>query len=363
MDAPFVHSAPLLRPAVECDVTTRDPSNTEAPKILQAPTLAPEPIMTRRTVGIMLGAVAVVFIAGCSGGEKVAGPGTTPVAASGSLSPAVVDNDVAVASATVIMADLDNFAVSDAFGGIAASKNVPVVRLGDNPPTTATPTATTPPKSGDDHHGDKPAGTLPTMPATGNPCKSDDTRHELHCSFSDANATSASTVTFVDKKGVKTDGFKVGVTDTVRTTLVSSSKVVSADSSFRGTFYRSSNRAVGGFTDPNGTRTTNGTGIGADTSSFVSAGNSRKYAGVSADTVKALVYAEHRAQNPFPKSGTMIHVVRSSATSVEGQGKTTTTEINRRVVVTYDGSATATVQVGSTTCQLHLDSRKVDSCH
>jgi hypothetical protein len=308
-------------------------------------------------------------VSACSGADSAVAP-SQPTSAAAALAPANVDKDVAAASGTAIVTDLDNFATSDVFGGLAvASVNVPVVRLSDNTPApTHSDTAhhadsvhvDTVQVSHDDSH---PAGWVPTIPASGTGCVLD-SGNELHCAFGfGPAANNASTVTFVDAHGVVTKGFVPGVTDTVRTTLDAMRRIASADSSFVGVYYRKSTRAVGGFIDPNGNRTTNGAGTGADTTAFKGKHESRTYAGVSADTIRALVFAEHRRQNPYPKSGTMIRAVQAVATATDDKGATVTTAVNRRVVVTFDGTATATLQVGSTTCQLHLDTRKVDSCH
>jgi hypothetical protein len=317
---------------------------------------------------VMCGA-ALAAVSACSAGDATAPASQTTVSSSAALNAKTVDNDVAVSSGTAIMANLDNFAATDAFGGIAFSQNVPIVRLGDNPPTTTTTSGTTTGTTTTSTSGtptvektdDKPAGSLPTVPPSGVPCRTDSNEH-LQCAFGNSSSTVSSTVTFVDNKGVVTQGFKAGVTDTVRTTLVASRHVTSADSMFTAAYRMSSSRAVGGFLNPQGDRTTNGVGTGADTSAFVSKGVSRTYAGTSADTIKALVYAEHRSLNPYPKGGTMIHVVQSVATANDGKGKIETVTVNRRVVVTYDGTATAKLQIGATTCQLHLDTRKVDNC-
>ena len=331
--------------------------------------------MTRRTLGSCIGAVMLAAAAACSSADSVA---TAPTAnPSASVDAKAVDAQVAVSTANAVMADLDNFVTSDVFAGAAASVNVSAVSLvpsaGDNapppgtpatPPTTSSPSGSTagvPPAQGE-NHDDKPAGTPPTVPLTGNPCHSDSSHDMLQCAFVNSNETSASTVTFLDDKGVKTVGFVKGVTDTVRTTLVATKKIVAPDTSLIESLYRNSQRAVGGFLVPAGTRTTNGAGTGADTSVFRKGKKSRSFAGISADTVVALVFAEQRATNPYPKSGTMIHVVQSTSVETDSTGKSVTTAINRRVVVTYDGSATATITVGSSTCLLHLDSRKVDSC-
>ncbi len=332
--------------------------------------------MTRRTINLCIGAAITAIVAGCSASDSVA---TAPrVTASASVEAKAVDAQVAVSTANAVMADLDNFVTSDVFAGAAASVNVTGVSLvpsaGDNTPPPSTPPTTPPTTSSGtsstgtatpatpENHDAKPAGTPPTMPASGNPCHDDASHSQLQCVFANASESSASTITFLDNKGVKTAGFVRGVTDTVRTTLVASKKVTSPDSTLRESLYRNSQRAVGGFLDPNGTRTTNGAGTGADTSVFKSGIKSRTFAGISADTVIALVFAEHRATNPYPKSGTMIHVVQSTAVEDNGEGKLTTTLISRRVVVTYDGSATATISVGTSTCLLRLDTRKVDSC-
>ena len=330
--------------------------------------------MTRKNLGSWLGIGAAIMLAGCSASDSVA---TVPgVSASAAVDAKAVDAQVAVSTANAVMADLDNFVTSDVFAGAAASVNVSNVSLvpsaGENTPPPGTPPSgtpgstapgTTPTPATGESHDDKPAGTPPAMPASGNPCHADESHHQLMCAFANTNETSTSTIAFLDNKGNVTAGFVKGVTDTVRTTLVASKKIVSPDSTLHEAMYRNSHRAVGGFMDPNGTRTTNGAGTGADTSVFKNGSRTRTFAGTSADTVVALVFAEHRHTSPYPRSGTMIHVVQPTAVEDDGNGKLVTTLINRRVVVTYDGSATATITVGASTCLLHLDVRKVDSCH
>ena len=323
--------------------------------------------MTRKNLSswldVAVAGILAATLAGCSASDSVA---TSPgVSASATMNAKAVDAQVAVSAANAVMADLDNFVTSDVFAGVAASVNVSSASLvpsaGENTPSTGgTPTA--PPPATGDNHDNKPAGTPPVMPVSGNPCHDDASHDHLLCVFANTNETAASTITFLDNKGLVTAGFVKGVTDTIRTTLVASKRIISPDSTLRESMYRNSHRAVGGFMDPNGTRTTNGAGTGADTSLFRSGSKSRSFAGTSADTVVALVFAEHRAANPYPKGGTMIHVVQSTAVEDDGSGKLVTTLINRRVVVKYDGSATATLTVGTSTCLLHLDTRKVDGC-
>ena len=304
--------------------------------------------MTRSKLVLFTGAVLGLALAGCSS-DSVSAPSAP--AANAVLNTQAVNADVAITAASAVMSDLDNFAAGDVLGGIAASRNIPI-SASDNPA----------PSSGDTAHTteDHPAGTLPTV--TANSCTVDFVKIETRCDFHGSSNSSSSTITFVDATGHKTDGFKPGVTDTVRTTLVASSQIVSHDSAYTGVFHRNSNRAVGGFLQSQGDRTTNGAGSGADTISFRDGAKTRSYAGVTVDSVKALVFAEHRSVNPYPKSGSMVLVIHTLATGSDGT-TTKSEQVDRRVVATYDGTATATLLVGTMSCQLHLDTRKVDSCH
>jgi hypothetical protein len=115
---------------------------------------------------------------------------------------------------------------------------------------------------------------------------------------------------------------------------------------------------VSGFLGPN--RVWNGFGSSADTNSYKGELSTRKYTGLSVDTLKAVTFVDERATHPYPLSGVAIRVVDYTAVSTGTQVETTT--VHRRVVVTFNGTADVPISLGDYACVLHLDTHKVDGC-
>lgn len=136
--------------------------------------------------------------------------------------------------------------------------------------------------------------------------------------------------------------------------------VVSRDSSFSGVVHRTRNVTISGLLGKETTRRWDGFGISADTNTHRSALTTRTYAGKSVDSLRAVVYPQPRTATSYPLSGSMVRVVKYLVTSV-GHGTERRT-VDRRVVVTYNGTSAAQVQTGSVTCTLHLDTHRVDGC-
>ena len=115
---------------------------------------------------------------------------------------------------------------------------------------------------------------------------------------------------------------------------------------------------VSGFLGPN--RIWNGFGSSADTNSYKEDLSTRKYTGLSVDTLKAVTFVDERATHPYPLSGVAIRVVDYTAVSTGKQVETTT--VHKRVVVTFNGTVDVPISLGDYSCMLHLDTHKVDGC-
>jgi hypothetical protein len=115
---------------------------------------------------------------------------------------------------------------------------------------------------------------------------------------------------------------------------------------------------VSGFLGPN--RVWNGFGSSADTTSYKEDLSTRKYTGLSVDTLKAVTFVDERATHPYPLSGVAVRVVDYTAVSTGKQVETTT--VHKRVVVTFNGTADVPISLGDYSCVLHLDTHKVDGC-
>ena len=161
---------------------------------------------------------------------------------------------------------------------------------------------------------------------------------------------------FLDASGKPMEKFVKGTTDAIHF-LVKSDASEAKDNS---TSVSHSLRDVveSGFLGPN--RVYNGFGSSADTNSRTENLSTRKYTGLSVDTLKAVTFVDERAQHPYPLSGVAIRVVDYTAVSTGEQLETTT--VHKRVVVTFNGTADVPISLGDYSCVLHLDTHKVDSC-
>ena len=104
--------------------------------------------------------------------------------------------------------------------------------------------------------------------------------------------------------------------------------------------------------------TWNGAGIAHDSSTYAVNSVTRIFAYTAADTAAALTFTLPRADNPYPTSGSVSRNLSIHITS-GGFDKT----ITRFAKVTFDGSATAVLQVGELTCSLDLVTGVVSGCH
>ena len=105
----------------------------------------------------------------------------------------------------------------------------------------------------------------------------------------------------------------------------------------------------------------NGVGAGADTISHIGLDGVRSLAGNAVDTVKQVVMPGVDAPSQIPLSGSIVVAVDYTA-SLDGATGSVSKNVKRKVVVTFDGTNTPTLQIGSFTCRLHLDTHSVDSC-
>jgi hypothetical protein len=123
--------------------------------------------------------------------------------------------------------------------------------------------------------------------------------------------------------------------------------------------HRTRNATVSGLISQNPHRVWNGVGSGADTLTHVGLDGVRSLAGKSADTVTNVVMPG--AGNYTPLSGTAVVAVDYTA-SLQGAAGTLSKQVKTRVVVTFDGTQSPVLQLGSLHCLLHLDTHRVDSC-
>jgi hypothetical protein len=125
--------------------------------------------------------------------------------------------------------------------------------------------------------------------------------------------------------------------------------------------HRTADVTVSGLISQAPQRTWNGTGSGDDQISHVGLDGVRTLAGTSSVTVTNVVMPGKDAASQVPLSGSIALSVQYTA-SLQGAGGNASKEVNTTVTVTFDGTNTPALQVGSLHCLLHLDTHAVDSC-
>lgn len=127
-----------------------------------------------------------------------------------------------------------------------------------------------------------------------------------------------------------------------------------------GVTHRTGHQVLSGLSAKETTHVWNGAGVSADTTYHHDAAGSRHYAGIELDSVKNVVYLQPRMPGTYPLSGQVVRVANYSVTAV---GKATETRsVSRTAVTTFNGTAAVPIRLGTMSCTLHLDTRKVDGC-
>lgn len=154
---------------------------------------------------------------------------------------------------------------------------------------------------------------------------------------------------FFDDLKTRSANFKVNVNGTI-----------TRDTTFTGVVHRNRNITVSGLLGNETTRKWSGVGTSADTNTHRDLNSTRHYAGKSIDSLKAVVFPQPRVPGSYPLSGSAVRVVSYNVTST---GRSTERRsVDRRVVITYNGTAEAKIESGSVVCTLHLDTHRVDGC-
>ena len=107
-------------------------------------------------------------------------------------------------------------------------------------------------------------------------------------------------------------------------------------------------------------RTWNGTGSRTDSSTASSDGRTRRTKLQANSVVSQVVFKLPRSTYPYPQSGTITHDATVTAYFEGAKGSSSRTA-TRHAVVTFNGTRTASLVVGTTTCTLDLPTRAV-SC-
>lgn len=125
--------------------------------------------------------------------------------------------------------------------------------------------------------------------------------------------------------------------------------------------HRTGDLTVSGLISQAPHRIWNGTGSGNDQISHIGLDGVRTLAGTSTLTVTNVTMPDKNAASQIPLSGSIKLDVQYTA-SLQGASGAATKQVNTSVTVTFDGTNTPALQIGSLHCLLHLDTHSVDSC-
>ena len=216
------------------------------------------------------------------------------------------------------------------------------------------PAPSNPPASPPPSGGDQPNPT-PAQPKA-EECSFNAAALIYSCTKSGEGQSVTKSFQFLDASGKSMEKFIKGTTEAIHYLV----KTDASELKDNGSSVNHSLRdlTVSGFLGPN--RIWNGFGSSADTSVRREELSTRKYTGLSVDTLKAVTFVDERATHPYPLSGVAIRVVDYTVVSTGKQTETIT--VHKRVVVTFNGTPEVPISLGDYGCILHLDTHKVDGC-
>jgi hypothetical protein len=363
--------------------------------------------MESRSFSFITFAGVLILAMGCSG-DNLAGPGApSQINTAGAPLSSAIKSDVAGSAGNAIASDLESLIANEAaaVGSFAVFAPSSPSFEGDTPssPPPSTPPATQPNCTAGDQPGvflcvklpgegdhlnctysdekkryvcvkqEQPAPTdsakppattppsgepqpAPAPPTSAEACSFNADALLYTCTKSSEGKTVLKSYQFLDASSKAMEKFIRGTTESIH-------YLVKTDGSEARDNYTTASHSlrdvtVSGFLGPN--RIWNGLGSSADTNSYKDELSTRKYTGLSADTLKAVTFIDERATHPYPLSGVAVRVVDYTAVSTGKQVETTT--VHRRVVVTFNGTADVPISLGDYACVLHLDTHKVDGC-
>lgn len=164
--------------------------------------------------------------------------------------------------------------------------------------------------------------------------------------------------TYLDASGKPMQKYDELLTESVNYQSKSDGSV-SRDSTYTALIHRTRAVLLSGLKGRESTREWNVAGTSADTVTHKDNGSIRRYTGVTTDSLKKVLIPYPHTVNSWPLSGTSVRTVNFVVSTV---GKNETRSVMRRAVTTFNGTASAEIQIGSTKCVLHLDTHKVDGC-
>ena len=321
-----------------------------------------------------------MLASGCSGDNPAAPGASSQINGANSSAPlsSVIKSDIAATAGNAIASDLESLIANQVAAVGSFALVTPFAPAFEDKTSSSTPPSTPPaPEQPKDSAASNPPSGEPKPPAS-NPPSGEEPKpspapapaspeHPEACSFSAAAQIYSCTKSgegksvvksyqFLDASGNPMDKFVRGTTESIH-------YLVKSDGSESKGGYSSVSHSlrdlkVSGFLGPN--RIWNGFGSSADTTSRHEELSSRKYTGLSVDTLKAVTFVDERAAHPYPLSGVAIRVVDYTVVSTGKELETRT--VHKRVVVTFNGTSEVPISLGDYSCVLHLDTHKVEAC-
>jgi hypothetical protein len=300
--------------------------------------------MQSRSVSFISFAGVLILAIACSADNPTNPDTPSQINSSGAPLSSTIKSDVASAAGNAIASDLESLVANEAAAVGSFAVFAPVSAPAFDGETSPAPSTSEP----------KPA----PAPAPSNPesCSLNVDALVYSCVKSGEGKSVVKSYQFLDASGRPMEKFVRGTTESIRYRVQSDG----SETQDNHTSVSHSLRyvTVSGFLGPN--RVWNGFGSSADTTSYKEDLSTRKYTGLSVDTLKAVTFVDERATHPYPLSGGAVRVVDYTVVSTGKQVETTT--VHKRVVVTFNGTADVPISLGDYSCVLHLDTHKVDGC-
>lgn len=314
--------------------------------------------MQSRSVSFISFAGVLILAIACSGDNPAGPDAPSQINSSGAPLSSTIKSDVASAAGNAIATDLESLLANQAAAvgsfAVLAPSLAPAFdgeTSSSTPPSTSEPKppASTPP-SGEPQPAPAPA------PSNSESCSFNADALVYSCAKSGEGKSVVKSYQFLDASGQPMEKFVKGTTESIRYRVQSDGS--EAQDNRTSVSHSLRYVTVSGFLGPN--RVWNGFGASADTTSYKEDLSTRKYTGLSVDTLKAVTFVDERATHPYPLSGVAVRVVDYTVVSTGKQVETTT--VHKRVVVTFNGTADVPISLGDYSCVLHLDTHKVDAC-
>jgi hypothetical protein len=312
--------------------------------------------MQNRSISFITFAGVLILAMACSG-DNPAGPGApSQINSAGAPLSSAIKSDIASAAGNAIASNLESLIANEAaaVGSFAVFAPVSAPAFDGETPSS------TPPSNPPAGEPTPPASSPPPAPAPSpdhpESCGFNAAALVYNCLKSEEGQSVVKSYQFLDASGQPMEKFIKGTTESIHYLV----KTDGSEAKDNNTSVSHSLRdvTVSGFLGPN--RIWNGFGSSADTNSHKEDLSTRKYTGLSVDTLKAVTFVDERATHPYPLSGVAVRVVDYTVVSTGRQVETTT--VHKRVVVTFNGTADVPISLGDYNCVLHLDTHKVDGC-